>query len=116
MMTHALKSATAPVALLLLLTACRSQEAPVPASQTAQAVQSQPSDLTPKIARFAPTDIAADVSKLSAPDRRALAKLIEASKVLDGVYLRQLWVGNEAMLIEIGRASCRERVERSGGG
>jgi hypothetical protein len=103
MMTYALKSATAPVALVVLFTACRAQEAPVPASQTAQAVQSQPSELRAKIARFAPTDIAADVSKLSAPDRRALAKLIEASKVLDGIYLRQTWVGNEAMLIDLAR-------------
>jgi len=75
----------------------------VPATQTAQTAQSQPSELRTKIARFAPTDIAADISKLSAPDRRALAKLIEASKVLDGVYLRQIWVGNEAMLIDLAR-------------
>jgi hypothetical protein len=103
MMTYALKSATAPVALVLVLSACRSQEAPVPASQPAQAVQAQPSELRTKIARFAPTDVAADVSKLSAPDRRVLAKLIEASKVLDGIYLRQIWVGNEAMLIDLAR-------------
>ena len=75
----------------------------MPATQTAQTAQSQPSELRTKIARFAPTDIAADISKLSAPDRRALAKLIEASKVLDGVYLRQIWVGNEAMLIDLAR-------------
>ena len=68
-----------------------------------QTAQSQPSELRTKITRFAPTDIAADVSKLSAPDRRALAKLIEASKVLDGIYLRQIWVGNEAMLIDLAR-------------
>ena len=102
-MTYALKSATAPVALLALFTACRSQEAQVPASQTAPAVQSQPSELRTKIARFAPTEIAADVSKLPAPDRRALAKLIEASNVLDGIYLRQVWVGNAAMLVDLAR-------------
>jgi len=102
-MTYALKSATAPVALLIVSTACGSQEAPVPASQTAQAVQSQPSELRARIARFAPTDVAADISKLSAPDRRVLAKLIEASRVLDGIYLRQIWVGNEAMLIDLAR-------------
>ena len=102
-MTYALKSATAPVALLIGFTACGSQEAPVPASQPARAVQSPPSELRTKIARFTPTDVAADVSKLSAPDRRVLAKLIEASKVLDGIYLRQIWVGNEAMLIDLAR-------------
>jgi hypothetical protein len=100
MMTYALKSAMAPAALLIVLSACRAQEAPVPASQAAEP---QTSELRSKIRRFAPTDIAADISKLSAPDRRVLAKLIEVSKVLDGIYLRQIWVGNEAMLLDLAR-------------
>jgi len=95
--------ASGALLLVCLFTACRSQEAPVPESQPARAVQSPPSELRTKIARFTPTDVAADVSKLSAPDRRVLAKLIEASKVLDGIYLRQIWVGNEAMLIDLAR-------------
>jgi Peptidase family M49 len=109
-----MKTATASGVLLFvgLITACRSQEAPVPATQTAQSAQSQPSDLAPKIARFAPTDIVADVSKLSPPDRRALVKLIEASKVLDGIYLRQVWVGNEAMLVDLARDGSPAGRER----
>jgi len=54
-------------------------------------------------ARFAPTDITADLSKLSPSDRRVLAKLIEASKVLDALFLRQVWSGNEAMLLDLAR-------------
>src|SRR5689334_18823282 len=50
-------------------------------------------------ARFAPTDITADVSKLSANDRRALAKMIQASQLIDALFLRQVWSGNEAMLL-----------------
>jgi hypothetical protein len=106
------KASGALVLGLLSLSACRSQEATVPATQTAQSAQSQPSDLAPKIARFAPTDIVADVSKLSPPDRRALAKLIEASKVLDGIYLRQVWVGNEAMLVDLARDGSPARRDR----
>ena len=49
------------------------------------------------IARFAPSEMRADVSKLSLGDRKALAKLIEASRVLDDVFLQQLWSGNQAM-------------------
>ncbi len=84
----------------------------MPATQTAQSAQSQPSDLGPKIARFAPTDIAADVSKLSAPDRRALAKLVEAATVLDGIYLRQVWFGNAAMLVDLARDESPAGRER----
>jgi hypothetical protein len=52
-------------------------------------------------ARFAPTSIRADVSRLSAADRSVLAKLVEASKVLDALFLRQVWSGNEAMLLDL---------------
>jgi hypothetical protein len=107
---------TASAALLLvgLFSACRSQEAQVPASsETAPSASSPSSELATKIARFAPTDIAADVSKLSPADRQALVRLIEASRILDGIYLRQIWVGNDAMLIDLARdqsAAGRERL------
>ncbi|MBI3491488.1 MAG: hypothetical protein HY047_06870 [Acidobacteria bacterium] len=58
--------------------------------------------------RFAPTDIGADVSKLSAADRQVLAKLIEASKIIDGLFLRQVWAGNEAMLMDLARDQSPE--------
>jgi hypothetical protein len=48
-------------------------------------------------ARFAPTPLRADVSKLSPGDRKALAKLIEASKILNNIFLNQLWSGNQAL-------------------
>ncbi len=55
------------------------------------------SNLEAKINRFAPVEITADVSKLSDGDRKALAKLLEASKIIDKIYLRQVWSGNEAL-------------------
>src|SRR5436190_1774888 len=59
-------------------------------------------------ARFAPTDIAVDLSKISPNDRKVLAKLVEASKVMDAIFLRQVWAGNEAMLIELARDESPE--------
>ena len=52
-------------------------------------------------ARFAPTEITADVSHLSPTDRRVLAKLVEASKIIDALFLRQVWSGNDAMLLDL---------------
>jgi len=52
-------------------------------------------------ARFAPVAIGADVSALPESERRALVKMIEAARVLDGLYLRQVWGGNEALLLEL---------------
>src|SRR3954468_5388001 len=52
-------------------------------------------------ARFAPVDLSADVSKLPANERQALAKLVEAAKVMDTLFLRQVWAGNETMLLDL---------------
>ena len=61
-------------------------------------------------ARFAPTEISADLSKLSDTDRRVLAKLVEASKIVDGLFLRQAWAGNDAMLRGSGARSVARRA------
>ena len=42
-------------------------------------------------ARFAPTPLRVDTSKLSAGDRQALVKLIEAGRLLDNVFMMQYW-------------------------
>ena len=59
-------------------------------------------------ARFAPTDIGADLSTLAAGDRQVLAKLIQASKIMDALFLRQVWAGNDAMLLDLARDQTPE--------
>jgi hypothetical protein len=54
-------------------------------------------ELNAKIRRFAPTVVTADTSHLSAGDRRALAKIVEAARLLDPLFLRQVWSGNVAL-------------------
>ena len=54
-------------------------------------------ELAKKIARFAPTVLTADTAKLSVKDRQALTKIIEAAKLLDPLFLRQVWSGNAAL-------------------
>jgi len=48
-------------------------------------------------ARFAPTKIQVDISGLSAGNRQALAKLIEAARILNDIYMQQLWAGDRAL-------------------
>jgi len=55
-------------------------------------------DLREKIARFAPTVITADVSKLSTGDRKALDKIIAGARLFDPLYMRQVWSGNASSL------------------
>src|SRR5829696_1821790 len=52
-------------------------------------------------ARFAPTDITADLTRLPAGERRALGKLVQASRIIDALFLRQVWAGNEALLLRL---------------
>ena len=54
-------------------------------------------ELAKKIARFSPTVLTADISQLSPGDRKALTKIIAAAKLLDPLFLRQVWSGNEAL-------------------
>lgn len=55
-------------------------------------------ELEKKIQRFAPTVLTANTSRLSAGDRKALAKIIAAARLIDPLYLRQVWSGNDALL------------------
>ena len=48
-------------------------------------------------ARFSPTPLRVDTSKLSAQDRQALVKLIEAGRLMDGIFLKQFWSGDTAL-------------------
>jgi hypothetical protein len=55
-------------------------------------------ELAKKIRRFAPTVLTANTARLSANDRKALSKIIAAAKLMDPLFLRQVWSGNEALL------------------
>jgi hypothetical protein len=85
--------AAACAAGVLLVSLARAQDTTMPDAQ----------QLERMAARFAPTDIGADLSILSSPDRQVLAKLVEASKIIDALFLRQAWGGNEAMLLDLAR-------------
>ena len=93
MTKQTISAAAAVLACAATITLVRAQETHVPDVLTLQAMT----------ARFAPTDIGADLSKLSAAERRVLAKLVEAAKIIDAIFLRQAWAGNEAMLLDLVR-------------
>jgi hypothetical protein len=52
-------------------------------------------------ARFAPVDIRVDISALPEGEQRALASLIKAARITDALFMRQMWAGNEAMLLRL---------------
>ena len=74
----------------------RGERSSVPAQKTGDTRVNSES-LAAKIRRFAPTEVTADPSRLSAGDRKALDKIIEAARYMDALFLRQVWSGNVAL-------------------
>ncbi|MGH9442546.1 MAG: dipeptidyl-peptidase 3 family protein [Thermoanaerobaculia bacterium] len=52
-------------------------------------------------ARFSPTEMRVSVSGLSAGDRKALGDLIRASRIVNDIFLDQLWKGNRALFAKL---------------
>lgn len=52
-------------------------------------------------ARFAPVDVRVDVSYLPAEERAALVRLIQASRYIDALFVRQRSAGNESTLLQL---------------
>lgn len=52
-------------------------------------------------ARFQPTEMHVDPSRLSQGDLRALEKMIEAARVLNDIFLTQMWSGNHALYAKL---------------
>ncbi len=110
-MTHTSRPAPGRTATLLALglwaaasSACQ-PAAPPPAQAPAATAPAAPAgaadDLVAKAARFAPADIGADLTALPEHERTALRHLVSAARVIDGLFLRQVWAGSPSMLLQL---------------
>ena len=93
--------------LVTILAACSgapsapAASTPPAAAGPATAASGELATLQRSTARFAPTDLSADLSALSAGDRTALKHLVQAAQVMDAIFLEQVWAGNETRLYEL---------------
>jgi Peptidase family M49 len=69
----------------------RADDAAVPDARQLEAMQ----------ARFAPVDVRVDVSALPSNERDALVRMIQASRYVDALFMRQRSAGNEALLLTL---------------
>ena len=94
--------AAASASLIATLAACRAQApATPPPVSPAPAVDKAAADLQQKSARFAITDLTADISALPPNERDALSHMVRAAQVMDALFLEQVWAGNESMLYSL---------------
>src|SRR5436190_6565642 len=63
-------------------------------------------ELQKMTARFAPAEIGADLASLPKTERDALARLVDAARIMDALFLRQVWAGNAAMLHELAQRAA----------
>jgi hypothetical protein len=103
-----MRSKTVTGALLVALSlgiGCRQRESRESARQPeAPYVQSDDvKRLENMIRRFAPVDLTADISSLPPNERDALAAIVNAGKILDALFLRQVWEENESLMIELAK-------------
>ncbi len=54
-------------------------------------------ELNKMAARFAPTEMKVDTSGLSAGDKQALARLIQAAQLVNHIFMNQIWTGDHAL-------------------
>jgi len=93
--------AVAASSLIATLAACKAQAPSTPPPAPTPAVDQAVTDLQTKSARFAPTDLTADITALPPNERDALAHMVRAAQVMDALFLEQAWAGNETMLYSL---------------
>ncbi len=75
----------------LMATAQNTPKSPAPPSSP------DLNELNRMAARFAPAPLEVDLSGFSAGDKKALAKLIEAGRIVNHIFMQQLWSGDLAL-------------------
>ena len=93
--------ATTVTALLLMTSSCSPSSDQTASTQPAPAAASTALDA--KIRRFAPVDISAPIASLPAGEAAAVRELVAAARLVDGLFLEQVWAGNPGLLTALAR-------------
>ena len=102
------EASVAMVIVAALPCACRAPQNTQPAQpaveQNAQTQNNAAArEIEAQAARFAPVTLTADITTLPENEKQALKRLVQASQIIDTLFLRQVWAGNETMLLDLGR-------------
>ncbi len=81
--------------LLVSTIMATAQKTPAPASAGTSFPNAD--ELNQMAARFAPVNLEVDLSALSGGDKKALAKLIEAGRIVNHIFMQQFWSGDLAL-------------------
>ena len=109
-------AASIVISVAVVASACRggAPVAEAPTTTAPAATNAPSSELRTMTARFAPAEITANVAALPDNERRALARLVDAARLMDSLFLRQVWAGNDALIQRLSREALTggESVDR----
>jgi len=90
--------------------ACESPSNPpaTPATTASTSAAASASALEIQTRRFAPVDLTAPVDTLPANEADALRHITAAARVMDGLFLEQVWAGNPALLTHLAADTSAE--------
>ncbi|HET8647133.1 MAG TPA: hypothetical protein VFO85_16670, partial [Vicinamibacteria bacterium] len=91
-----------PVLLPALLAAAAAAVAAASQSAAPSAVPTL-QRLQTMTARFAPVPLGADLTALPAGEQKVVERLVEAARLMDTLFVRQVWAGNAALLTRLSR-------------
>src|SRR3982075_123441 len=80
-----------------IMATAQKNPAPAPSPSTAETAFPNADELNQMAARFAPVRLEVDISSLSAGDKKALGKLIEAGRIVNPLFMQQFWSGDLAL-------------------
>src|SRR5437899_7816072 len=87
--------------IVLVLLLVSQSNIPAAAKKRSPATIPDLAQLQKMIRRFAPTPLRADTSRLSAGDRQAMIKIVEAARIFDEIFMKQLWSGDLALYAKL---------------
>jgi hypothetical protein len=98
----------ASISLVLLMAGCGTNEMEEP-EMVADGALSVVGDVEERLARFAPTELSADISELSESEIETLGHVLAAARLMDEIFLRQVSDENPALREQV--AGMSEAVQ-----
>jgi hypothetical protein len=79
---------------MIMSSACHNPDAPLAKSEAEKVLET-------KIAQYAPFAVGLDLGQMPHNERNALAFMIDAARLMDTLFLEQVWAGNPALLLRL---------------
>ena len=98
-------------ALLILITACAPdpEETMESESETVASLEVA-ADVAERLAKYAPTELSADLSAVPEGEIEVLKELIQAGRIMDEIFFAQVWAGNAELRPAVAQASANVRT------